>query len=689
MRTPGSKSAVRRRYAGAAFAALVLLVTAIAAYDLAAAALRMRGAAVGFDFLLFRSGFQISDSLFPVLANDPVWLSVLAGLVNTVRVSLMSIATALPIGIFLGMLRTAKDSAGSRLAGAIIEPIRNTPVVLQLILWYGIVTQTLPGPRGALELLPGVFLSNRGLVVPWFDESGHWQTPHLAGFNFEGGLTLSPELTVLWLGLALFHGCYIAEIFRGGFASVPRGQTDAARALALPRRVAFWRITLPQALAFAIPPIASQLLALVKNSSLAVAIGYPDFVSVLNTAVNQNGRALEGLAITIIVFFSLNAGLGALIERLNRRFGTGRVGLVSERFHVEDRSCWRAFVATPQQIAMSVAVAAISVWLAARFIDWAIVRAVWSGGAEACRAATGACWAIVAEKYRLILFGTYPSAEAWRATLAVAVLLAAIAGVGIDRFRHPAAGLASVLAAVAIWAWLMGGGIGLSAIPASLWGGLPLTIGLAVGALIIAPVLALPMALARRSPRPVVATLAWGGIETFRSTPLISLLLAADLLIPLLLPSGWQIDKVWRAFGAITLLASAYLAEVLRGALQAVPDGQRDAAAALGLNRKRAFWLVILPQVCRIGLPAFANVFIGTIKDTSLVVVIGLLDITGAAKAAVAEPQWRAYGPEIYAVVAAIYFALCYPIAFFLTRQEAGTNSRKRSIKAETSASPL
>jgi general L-amino acid transport system permease protein len=187
----------------------------------------------------------------------------------------------------------------------------------------------------------------------------------------------------------------------------------------------------------------------------------------------------------------------------------------------------------------------------------------------------------------------------------------------------------------------------------------------------------------------VVASLAWAFVEIFRSTPLISLLLAADLLIPLLLPPSWQVDKVWRAYGAITLLTAAYLAEVLRGTLQTIPQGQRDAASALGLNRRLAFWLVVLPQVYRIGLPAFANIFVGAIKDTSLVIVIGLLDITGAARAAVAEPQWRAHGPEIYMLVAAIYFALCFPIAYFVARQDAGTISRRRSMKTDMSASSL
>lgn len=680
----------KRRSSSAAFAALVLLVATCGAYVLAATVLKSHGAAVGFDFLFFRSGFQVSDSVFSVYANDPVWLSLLAGLANTIRVSVMGMALAIPIGVTLGVMRSAPGTPASAFAGLIIEPIRNTPVLLQLILWYGIVTEALPGPRDALSPFAGVYLSNRGLSIPWIGPEGGLQIPHLAGFNFEGGLTISPELTVLWFGLALFHGCYIAEIFRGGFQSIPRGQIDATHALALPPKVAFLRIILPQALAFAIPPTASQLLALVKNSTLAVAIGFADFVSVLGTAVNQNGRALEGVMITIFVFFTLNAILGALIEKLNRSLGaTGRVGLISERREQERRTWREQFSESPWQIVAGAGAVALCIWAAVRMGNWAVLNATWSGGAEGCRAVSGACWNVIAEKYRLVLLGSFPLTEIWRAFLAALIPIGVVSAIGLTRFRYPMASVSALLGSFLIWIWLMSGGFGLVPVASSSWGGLPLTIGLAVGALVTASLLSLPLALARNSSNDIVASSAWAVVEVFRSTPLISLLLAADLLIPLLLPPTWQIDKVWRAYWAITLLTTAYLAEVLRGTFQAIPAGQRDAAFALGLNRRLAFWLVVLPQVCRIGMPAFANVFVGAIKDTSLVIVIGLLDITGAARAAVAEPQWRAHGPEIYMLVAAVYFALCFPIARFVARQDAGTIARRRSMNADISASSL
>jgi general L-amino acid transport system permease protein len=218
-------------------------------------------------------------------------------------------------------------------------------------------------------------------------------------------------------------------------------------------------------------------------------------------------------------------------------------------------------------------------------------------------------------------------------------------------------------------------------VPSNAWGGLTLTIGLAVMVIVVANVLAVPVALARRSPRKALSRPALIFIEIFRSVPLVALLLSADLLIPTLLPAGWQVDKLWRAFTAITLLATVSLAEVLRGALGSVPAGQGQAARALGLSVYQAFFLVTLPQAMRIALPAAINVFVGAIKDTSLVLIVGILDVTGAAKAAVADPAWRIFAPEIYLFLAAVYFSLCFPVARFARRLEAQATEASPSRK--------
>jgi general L-amino acid transport system permease protein len=257
---------------------------------------------------------------------------------------------------------------------------------------------------------------------------------------------------------------------------------------------------------------------------------------------------------------------------------------------------------------------------------------------------------------------------------------------GLDRLRHPRVALGGLIAAVLAWLWLSAGGIGLTRVASENWGGLTLTIGVAVAALAAAVALAIPLALARRGHRRALALPARIVIEIFRSVPLVALLLSSDLLIPMLLPPAWQVAKLWRVGAAIVGLAAVNLAEVLRGALDAIPAGQTEAARALGLTRPQAFRLVALPQAARIALPAAINVFVGAIKDTSLVLVVGILDVTGAAKAALADPAWQAYAPEMYLFLAAIYILLCVPFTQFgrrLSRQTKRPSApNKRSISA-------
>lgn len=634
-----------------------------------------------FGFLAQRSGFQVSESIFAVDAAQPIWMALLAGLVNTLRVALFAAILAVGGGVLLALARNSPLGPVRLGAGALIEAIRNTPVLLQLFLWYGLATRFLPGPRQALEPLPGVFLCNRGLFLPWI-EGGRLSVPRLSGFNFEGGLALSPELTVLLLGLALFHACYMAEIFRAGFRAVPAGQHDAAHALGLSRALAFRKVVLPQALGFALPPLAVQVLALVKNSSLAVAIGYPDLVAILATIVNRNGRALEGLVITVIVFLGLNAALGAAIEFC-------LTGLKARGALTVDPGLARgsASPASRTETLMALAAAALAAWPLILTFRWALLDATWSGPAEACRA-DAACWAVIAEKSRLLLVGLYPQGQEWRPLLALALVAILLSAICLDRLRHPRVVLGTLALALLSWLWLLGGGPGLAFVPSTAWGGIALTLGLAVAVIAFACLFAVPLALARLSSRPWASLPARGAIEIFRSVPLVSLLLAADLLVPLLLPPEAQPGKLWRAFLAIALLATVNLAEVLRGGLLSVPPGQTEAALALGLSRWQAVILVILPQAWRIALPAAVNVFVGAIKDTSLVLIVGILDVTGAAKAALADPVWRAYAPEIYLCLALAYFAICFPLARFARSLETHTSrdkaDRKRSMSARS-----
>lgn len=253
--------------------------------------------------------------------------------------------------------------------------------------------QAFPGPRQALEILPGILLCNRGLFLPWFTD-GALEWPRLAGFNISGGLAVSPELTVLAGGLALLHGCYLSEIFRAGIRAVPAGQRDAARLLSLGPVVTLRKAELPQAFGFALPSVAVQVLALIKNTSLAVAIGFPGFVGTLATVVNRNGRALEGLIITALVFLAINAVIGALIEQLG--------GLNRAALSVEPRDDPHPKGLSKGENAARIAILALAtpwLWGALR---WAILDAVWQGPASACAAANGACWAVITEKARLL-----------------------------------------------------------------------------------------------------------------------------------------------------------------------------------------------------------------------------------------------------------------------------------------------
>jgi general L-amino acid transport system permease protein len=195
-----------------------------------------------------------------------------------------------------------------------VEFIRNTPVLVQLFFWYALITEALPHPRAALEPLPGVFLTNRGVFYPSFDS-----VPVLQGFNFAGGMVLTAEYATLLLGLSIYTASFIAEIVRAGVLAIGRGQWDAARAVGMQHGQALRHVVLPQAVRVIVPPLASQYLNLTKNSSLAVAIGYPDLVSIANTTMNQTGQAIEGVAIIMAVYLTISLSISAFMNWYNAR----------------------------------------------------------------------------------------------------------------------------------------------------------------------------------------------------------------------------------------------------------------------------------------------------------------------------------------------------------------------------------
>ncbi|HCP79563.1 MAG: amino acid ABC transporter permease [Pusillimonas sp.] len=339
--------------------------------------LAARNISTGFGFLSREAGFAISESPVAYTPADSYASALWVGILNTLKVAAIGVVLATLLGSLVGIARLSGNRLLAAVSMAYIEVMRNIPLLLQLFFWYALITQSLPAPRLALEPVAGVFLSNRGLTVPWLSGvnfsfiwlvlfaallfltvlprlARKWQkdssssgtvqliglacllvisavalfalapnaqlsVPALQGFNFVGGATLSPEFTALLLGLVLYTAAFIAEVVRSGIQSVSTGQWQAGRALGLSEGQVLRQIILPQALRVIVPPMTSQYLNLTKNSSLAVAIGYPDIVSIANTTLNQTGQAIEGILIIMAAYLTVSLSISAVMNLYNRR----------------------------------------------------------------------------------------------------------------------------------------------------------------------------------------------------------------------------------------------------------------------------------------------------------------------------------------------------------------------------------
>jgi general L-amino acid transport system permease protein len=302
---------------------------------------------------------------------------------------------------------------------------------------------------------------------------------------------------------------------------------------------------------------------------------------------------------------------------------------------------------------------------------------VWSApDPRACREARGACWAFVGEKHRFILFGTYPYEQHWRPALATVVLLFLWIFSAFSRNWRWWLGAvwATGLACIGLLMW--GGVLGLPYVENERWGGLILTLLLATFGVAFAFPLSILLALGRRSELPVLRAACIGYIELIRGVPLISVLFMASVMLPLFLPAGVSIDKLLRAQLALVLFAAAYLAEVVRGGLQAIPRHQHDAAEALGLSYWKKMRLVVLPQALRLSIPPLVNTFIGFFKDTSLVLIIGLFDLLSTIKVSLQDPAWSGFGVEAYLFACLVYFAFCYAMSAYSRHLERGGPGR-------------
>jgi general L-amino acid transport system permease protein len=322
---------------------------------------------------------------------------------------------------------------------------------------------------------------------------------------------------------------------------------------------------------------------------------------------------------------------------------------------------WRTLFGDLASAVVSVTGLAVLLAILPKLLSWAVVNGVWRGGGEACDGG-GACWAFLREKTPFIVFGIYPPESYWRPILVVVVLLALTLW-SLAPKRWTAATLWLWTGGTLACLWLMGGGFGLSQIPTGSWGGLPVTLLLTVLSLGLGFPLAVALALGRQSELPAVRWLSIGAIELVRGLPLLSILFIASVLLPIMLPDGVTVDKLLRALAALTLFAAAYIAEVLRGGLQGIPRGQAEAARALGLSWWQTMRQVVLPQAVSKVIPPLTNTVVVIVKNTSLVLVVGLFDLLSSGRAALTDPDWPAPFVETYALVALIYFVICFGIS--------------------------
>lgn len=296
---------------------------------------------------------------------------------------------------------------------------------------------------------------------------------------------------------------------------------------------------------------------------------------------------------------------------------------------------------------------------------WAVLDAVFvNPDPESCRVAAGACWNFVYAKLGQLLFGIFPYELRWRPSVVCLLIVGLLAWSVQPSSWTKRLAVVWLLAMYAVF-WLMGGGLGLSAVPSSNWGGLPITLILTVSAIGLGFPLGILLALGRRSELPALRICCVFFIEAVRGLPLLSILFVASIMLPLFLPESLLPDKFTRALVALTLFASAYFAEVVRGGLQGIGKGQYEAVDSLALPYWKAQRLIILPQAIRSVIPAIANTVIVMIKNTSLVMVVGLFDIISSGKAALADPAWPSPAAETYFFIGGVFFVICFAFARF------------------------
>ena len=298
-------------------------------------------------------------------------------------------------------------------------------------------------------------------------------------------------------------------------------------------------------------------------------------------------------------------------------------------------------------------------------ISWALLNADFSGDTrEACDSG-GACWVFINVRLGQFMYGFYPEAERWRVDSAFILLLALLVPMFIDSFRHKAwlGGFILFIYPVIGFFLLAGGSFGLVEVETPMWGGLSLTLIIAIVGIVGSFPIGLLLALGRRSDMPAVSAFCTGFIELWRGVPLITVLFMSSVMFPLFLPEGVNFDKLVRALVGVMLFSAAYMAETVRGGLQAIPKGQYEGAEALGLTYWKSMTFIILPQALKHVIPGIVGNFIGLFKDTTLVLIIGLFDFLGIVQAASTDPKWLGYSVEGYAFCAMVYWVFCFSMS--------------------------
>ena len=295
-------------------------------------------------------------------------------------------------------------------------------------------------------------------------------------------------------------------------------------------------------------------------------------------------------------------------------------------------------------------------------IDWLLLDAAWTGTDRSDCTGEGACWVFINARFSQFIYGFYPEPERWRVDVTFALLFAVLAALTVPGVpgKRWVAGVSLAAFPVLGFALLYGGVFGLSQVETALWGGLMLTLVIATVGIVASLPIGIILALGRRSQMPVLRALATGFIEFWRGIPLITVLFMASVMLPLFLPEGVNFDKLVRAFIGVALFQSAYMAEVVRGGLQAIPRGQYEAAHALGLSYWKTMGLIVLPQALKYSIPGIVNTFIALFKDTTLVLIIGLFDLLGIVQAALSDPKWLGYSVEGYIFAGFGYWIFCF-----------------------------